>query len=123
MGLAGVLNIGLIGFMGVFLTHKIAGPMYSLVRSFRGIEESGVWAGEIKLRDGDDLKYIVRNFNAMMASIQNHLHDDISKLEGIRGRLAESDSADIDAVITELQGLESTIKSRISPDKSPPMAS
>ncbi len=39
--------------------------MYALVRCFRRIEV-GRWAGHLKVRDSDDLKYLVRNFNQMV---------------------------------------------------------
>src|SRR6186997_212279 len=38
MAMAAFVNILSVGLMGVFITHRIAGPMYSLVRSFRRIE-------------------------------------------------------------------------------------
>jgi hypothetical protein len=35
MAMACLVNIVFLAIMGIFVTHKIAGPMYSLVRHFR----------------------------------------------------------------------------------------
>ena len=103
--------------MGIFLTHKIAGPMYSLVRHFRGVEESGQWHGNMRLRDGDDLRYIVRNYNAMMDSIGFRLHNDLQQLANIRQELEGfNDQAKLDKTLKVIQELEADIRSRVKPE-------
>ena len=49
MAVAALINVSLVGVLGIFITHRIAGPMYSLVREFRKIEE-GTWKVEMRLR-------------------------------------------------------------------------
>jgi len=75
MILAGIVNVCLILAMGIFVTHKIAGPMYSLVRSFRMITE-GDYTQKVNIREGDDLKYVVRNFNEMADALKERCVDD-----------------------------------------------
>ena len=49
MVVAALLNITLIGLIGVYVTHSIAGPMYSVVREFRRVE-SGDWTSTMRQR-------------------------------------------------------------------------
>ena len=79
MLLAAVVNIALISFMTVMLTHRIVGPLYNLVRNMRRFESSH-WNGHIAVREQDELKYVMRNFNGMVDEIINTLKTDIAKL-------------------------------------------
>ena len=115
MGLAGLLNIGLVGFMGILLTHRIAGPMYSLVRHFRRIED-GRWYGQMRVREGDDMKYLVRNFNAMLESINHQSHMDFDKLRLLRELLVSSDATDAEKVsraLIEIKSLDERLRERL----------
>lgn len=93
MAIAAIANISLVGILGIFITHRIAGPMYSLVREFRKIEE-GSWAGEMRQRDGDDMRYVVRNFNAMLASLTGRLRKDIETIKELEKKLQEGGEAE-----------------------------
>lgn len=68
MGLAAFLNIMLIALLGIFITHRIAGPAFSLVRAFRRLE-MGKWNGRLRIRDEDELHFVVRNFNQMVDAL------------------------------------------------------
>ena len=113
--------------MGVFITHRIAGPMYSLVRHFRSVEEGGAWASDMKLRDGDDLKYVVRNYNGMMSSIQSRTRNDLSALRTIKEKILISDSdtgrSNIESALEAINILEADIKSRLEDSEPNPIAS
>ena len=116
MVFAAFVNIGLIGFLGIFITHKIAGPMYSLVRQFRRIEE-GVWSGHMGLRDGDDFRYIVRNFNAMVDSIVTALRADHELIGRIKQRLEDEEVSDVDKIAGAnklISELESNYQERLT---------
>jgi len=80
MAVAAFINIILVALMGVIMTHKIAGPMYSLVREFRRIE-AGLWNVKMRLRQDDDLKFVVRNFNEMVSAIVQASEADLSTIE------------------------------------------
>lgn len=116
MGTAALLNMGLVAFMGILLTHRIAGPMYSLVRQFRRVEE-GRWYGQMKVREGDDLKYLVRNFNAMLDSINRQTHLDFEKLRQLRSLLVSSEWSDAEKVsraLLEIKTLDERFRSRLN---------
>ena len=116
MGFAAILNVLLVGLMGIFLTHKVAGPMYSLVRHFRSIEEEGVWAGNMRLREGDDLRYVVRNFNGMMDAIGQSVKNDLEVLEDLRKSIEDSDLSSeekLEKTNSAINELEADLRYRI----------
>ena len=115
MGIAALLNMGLVAFMGILLTHRIAGPMYSLVRHFRRIED-GRWYGQMRVREGDDMKYLVRNFNAMLESINQQTHVDFEKLRQVRELLVATEWSDAEKVsraLMEIKALDERLRGRL----------
>lgn len=110
MGAAAVVNVALVGLMGIQVTHRLAGPMYSLVRQIRRIEE-GQWHGRLKLREGDDMKYVVRNFNEMVSSIEQRTEHDLARLAAIKS-LLDSPGEQAKAK-DQLAELEADLQSRL----------
>lgn len=103
MVLAVVLNIALLGFMSVHVTHKLAGPMFSFLRYIRRVEQ-GIWAGKLQLREGDELQFLARNFNEMLASLQKLAEADLVSLDEIKAKLPSSeDNKQATALIEALQ--------------------
>ena len=115
MGIAALINITMVGLFGVILTHKIAGPMYSLVRHFRRIEE-GKWVGqEMRLRDGDEMRYVVRNFNSMLASVRKSLEEDSEILSEIKKSIG--DNTKVDLIKQSISKMEDRINQRLEAEK------
>ncbi len=106
MAVACLVNILTVGLLGIFVTHKIAGPMFSLVRHFRKVE-GGVWYGEMHVRPQDDLRYVVRNFNEMLNGIRGLAKGD---LELVEEALAMPDKAR-----ENLLGLRERVRERLHP--------
>ena len=112
---AGLMNIMLVGFMGILLTHRLAGPMYALVRQFRRIEE-GHWFGQLRIRDGDDLRYVVRNFNAMLDAINKQTSVDFEKIRHLREILINEQCSENDRItqaLLELKFLDERMRQRL----------
>lgn len=86
MALAACVNIVLVALMGIFVTHKMAGPMYSMVRQFRRVE-AGNLRSRMGLRQDDELRYLVRNFNAMLDALQAQSAEDCRQLEAVLASL------------------------------------
>lgn len=97
-----LINIGIVATLGLFITHRIAGPMYSLVRSFRRIE-MGLWAGHMRLRQGDDLRYVVRNFNQMVDGLVQTGRNDVQKLDELIADIEKSQLQDAGQKARELR--------------------
>lgn len=68
MAVAAVINFAIVAWLGMHVTHRIAGPMFSLVRHFRHLQ-MGKIPPPIRLRDSDDLKYVARNFNEALIAL------------------------------------------------------
>ncbi len=87
IALAALLNFAIVATMGILVTHRIAGPMFSLVRQFRRITD-GRFDSHLKVRDGDDLKYVVRNFNEMVDQLESQTRHDLKLLDELIQSLA-----------------------------------
>lgn len=87
MAFAALLNFAIVATMAILITHRIAGPMFALVRQFRLIQD-GRFATRLKVRDGDDLKYVVRNFNEMAETLKAQTKKDLADLEEIAASLS-----------------------------------
>lgn len=118
MGLAVLINVGLIAFFGIVLTHRLAGPIYALSREFRKIG-GGFLGSTLKIRDGDDLRYLVRTFNEMSLSLKHSFENDTLALERLRQKLVqdpklmEAFPAEMNEALKELEALQQNFKKRI----------
>lgn len=81
---AAILNLLTIAGLGVVITHRIAGPMFSLGRHFRVIREFNRFGSDLKLRDSDDMKFIVSDFNKLIAHMREMTRQDLGQLEQLR---------------------------------------
>ena len=86
MVFAALVNFSIIGFFGVLMTHKIVGPMYGLVRNMRMLA-TGDFNCHLKVREGDELKYVVRNFNELVDEMAMTTNADLQQLDQIDAAL------------------------------------
>ena len=70
MGISGVLFLLLTGIIGIFLSHRIAGPLYKIQKTFEKIKD-GDLTQRVFLRPKDELRDFAEDFNQMMDSIEN----------------------------------------------------
>lgn len=105
---AGMINIGMIVLFGILITHRIAGPMFSMVRHLRRIA-AGQWRTHMRLRAGDELHILVRNLNELSEALVKTTSEDIqlvdSVLENASGLPSES--------VEVLHKLKERLQSRI----------
>jgi len=80
MGLALVMNIFSVFILGLIMTNRIAGPLYALIRSMRTTGR-GDFTAHLGVRSTDDLKYVVRHFNDMTASLSRMTKDDMEVVD------------------------------------------
>lgn len=113
MALAAVLNIVIVGVMGIFVTHRIAGPMYSLVRSFRKVS-IGKYEASMGFRADDELKFVVRNFNNMIEALRGFAVQDIKMINKTIILVESLEKAEeIEKIRSELGELKKSIESRL----------
>lgn len=109
-----VLSLGFLFFLGLLLTHRIAGPLLALQNRFRDFAE-GQRPIRLQLREGDEMQHLARIFNDSMVK-----HEDQEKL--LKARLHEvyelaETKADKD-VAAKLQELIKILPSRPSLQRS-----
>jgi hypothetical protein len=74
---AAFINIGMLIVFGVVLSHRVAGPLFNLLRQLRRIG-LGQFKTEMRVRDGDDLVFVARNVNELSQSLVRLTQQDIS---------------------------------------------
>jgi methyl-accepting chemotaxis protein len=77
---AALLNIGLLIIFGILISHKIAGPMFSMVRHIRRLA-GGAWTSQMNVRPGDDLQFLVRNLNDLGQNLSTTARKDLDLVE------------------------------------------
>ncbi len=116
MLLAVLVNVIFVGMITVMVTHRIAGPMYGLLRYIRRIQ-TGKYQAYAKTRDGDELGFIFRNFNDMVSSLIRSARKDIHFLKEIRDELeGDSDSLDYAKIGKKIDEYMLSVESRIQKD-------
>ncbi|MEZ4743543.1 MAG: hypothetical protein R3B45_14045 [Bdellovibrionota bacterium] len=113
MVIAALINIIFLALLGIIVTHKIAGPMYSLVRHMRLIG-MGNWHSLMRIREDDDLKFIVRNFNEMLQQLQKIGSGDLKKLDELISTLSHSDGPSRDVALEQAEKIRRDISKRIN---------
>lgn len=102
IGVAGVVNLGIIACLGVVLTHRIAGPMFSIVRHIH-LMQRGHRVGPLRLRENDDLKYIVRNLNQLGDYLQELTQRDKTQVDALVEALSTGQTQEALALGCDLQ--------------------
>jgi methyl-accepting chemotaxis protein len=99
-GLLALLVLG-IGAAGIFVTHKIAGPIFKMKRHLREVA-----AGQLQvpwgLRKGDELVDFFDAFRDMVASLRSERETHIERIDTALSKLEVGESALAEASLREL---------------------
>jgi hypothetical protein len=113
---ASIVNFTLVAAMGILITHRIAGPIFSLVRHMRQLQASR-FGGSFKVRTGDDLKYLVRNYNEVVESLAAMTQSDIDRLDAIAERLERvRGSGAVDEALALTAAMRAELQTRLTSD-------
>jgi nitrogen fixation/metabolism regulation signal transduction histidine kinase len=74
------LLVALIGVAGIFVTHKVAGPIFKMKRQIRDVGEGRLKIPG-KLRKGDELVEFFETFETMVVNLRQRQEEEIGKLE------------------------------------------
>jgi len=74
------LLVVLIGFAGIMVTHKVAGPIHKMKRQISDVGE-GRLKIPAKLRKGDELVEFFETFETMVVNLRQRQEEEIAKLE------------------------------------------
>jgi nitrogen fixation/metabolism regulation signal transduction histidine kinase len=86
------LLIGLVAGLGLLVivfTHKVAGPIFKMKRLLRQVGEGKLVVRE-KLRKGDELQHFFETFENMVNDLRRRQMEEVSKVDRILERLADS---------------------------------
>lgn len=106
--LAGILTLLVvaIGLAGIFVTHKVAGPIFKMKRHLSEVAD-GKYQVPWSLRKGDELVEFFEAFRSMVVALRTDRERNIEKLDEIRAALGEGGSTEavekIDALKEELK--------------------
>ena len=108
------ISIILMMVVSVYMSHKIAGPLYRLKKCFLDVAK-GDLSFEMRLRKGDELTDLVDDFNGMVKNLKGMVDTDRQKAKDIRQKVEETLITINQPNITpaEKQHMEETLKTLI----------
>lgn len=110
MVVAALANFVMVAYFGIVLTHRIAGPMFSLVRQFRAVSGGNLNA-KFNVREQDELKFVIRNFNEMVDGLAMRTLADLQKVDAILKTLSENA---VPQALIDTEALRQDLASRIN---------
>lgn len=73
--------IGTLSVLGIFITHRIAGPIYAIERRMKRIAQEGITQGDFRVRRTDEFQELAEAFNEMIASLEKQIQGYEEKLK------------------------------------------
>lgn len=80
-----LLVLGTLTLAGIFITHRIAGPIYALERRMKQIAQEGMQNTPFHFRRTDEFQELAESFNTMMASLQKQMDQQNQKIKMLEG--------------------------------------
>lgn len=119
MGAAVFFNILVQFAFGILLTHKVAGPMFSLIKNIRKLA-AGQWNLKMQTRAGDDLQMIVRHLNELSENMVRATQADLNHLAIISEAIVAMECNPIQksALMKSIDELSQRMSARIDSPKS-----
>jgi HAMP domain-containing protein len=112
MGTVLIINILIIAVFGVYLTHRIAGPMFAISRFLR-LLENGQYQGALQVRVKDEMSYLVRNINGLAESLRSRTASDLDRLDSYLSKNSPPDSEEASPEIKSLLELRDQLQERL----------
>ena len=75
LGVTEIAFLGIVFVISIFLSHKVAGPMYKLTSHLRGIRETGI-ISDVYFRDGDNFTEVADELNETLQFIKDQQEED-----------------------------------------------
>lgn len=113
----GVVLVLSIAAVGIWMTHKVAGPLHNLGMSCSNIRDDRLPAVLRQLRKGDELQTFYSQFSEMYAALRTRVIADIALLDSAITTLEKqaSRSAEVEQVLAELRAYRQGKQSSIEP--------
>ena len=116
--LLGVLVILVVAlwFAGIWITHKVAGPIYKMTRQIKAVEDGNLEVPS-PLRKGDELVEFFEAFRHMVRAMRKRQNNEIDQLDGCIQALSRETSAE---TLEPLIELRNGMKTSLGPTEAPP---
>ncbi|MCO4753428.1 MAG: hypothetical protein KC478_03050 [Bacteriovoracaceae bacterium] len=121
IGILGIIQLVFLGFLfvfSIFLSHKIAGPMYKLSKHLESIRNGGE-ARDLFFRNGDYFHDVAEDVNATVDYFVNQRQEDFAYLDEVSSYIANLALVvpeDKKPVLGEIQSNLAKIQSRNKED-------
>jgi methyl-accepting chemotaxis protein len=96
------LMVALIGLLGIYFTHKVAGPVYKMKRLLRHVGEGHLHVVG-SLRKGDELQDFFDAFTQMVAGLRRFEQKQLDELEAALGAIARGEKEDAAASVRRVR--------------------
>src|SRR5579859_514047 len=96
------LMVVLIGLLGIYFTHKVAGPVYKMKRLLKRVGQ-GHLGVESRLRKGDELQDFFDAFTQMVAGLRDMEKRQLADVEKAIEALERDEKADAKKALTALR--------------------
>jgi nitrogen fixation/metabolism regulation signal transduction histidine kinase len=103
------LMVVLIGLLGIYITHKVAGPVYKMTRLLKQVGEGNLHV-DARLRKGDELRNFFETFTRMVGGLREIEKRQLAEVDVA---LAELDGGSKDAAVVALRRLRDAIGSAL----------
>ena len=110
IGAAALINFVIVAFIGVLVTHRIAGPMFSMTRHML-VMGTTKRLDFVRIRSSDDLKYLVRSFNNFIEFLRRQTQSDAARLAAIARQLQAGNG--LEEGIAAIQELHAELEKRL----------
>lgn len=104
-----LLYLGIIFLISLFISHRMAGPIYRFEQSARALSE-GDLTHRVVLRTGDELLELQEEFNHMAQSLQDRLRQERQELERLAEEMEKARAASPAEVSSSLAKIQTDIK-------------
>jgi nitrogen fixation/metabolism regulation signal transduction histidine kinase len=102
-----VVMVILIGLLGIYFTHKVAGPVYKMKMLLKNVQRGKLVVPPGKLRKGDELQDFFDAFAEMVRELRRRQQDEVDDLgkaiEAARGAGAS------EAVVSKIEAVRDTM--------------
>ncbi|HEY4012637.1 MAG TPA: hypothetical protein VGM06_04835 [Polyangiaceae bacterium] len=100
------LMVVLIGLLGIYITHKVAGPVYKMRQLLKQVGRGNLRV-EGRLRRGDELKAIFDTFAEMVSGLRDF---EARRLDDVEGALAALEQGDTKEATDRLDRVRASIR-------------
>lgn len=104
LGLMEAVLVVIVAVFMIFITHKVAGPMYKLEQTFKAVKDGGPLK-RVYFRNGDNFQEIAHGYNDLVEVVQARIDSSYSDLTEILANLKkiEESNPDLKETIIKLE--------------------